>query len=427
MNSRSLVTWARLEEQRRTAHKGGLQSLGGMGLSLALGGVLAAEVTRRLWMMERAERYEVVVSSIHLWMAALVCVSMVGVFSAPFKLYWRRDSKLLASLSIPGKSLFALALWRSHRGALHATLGLACALVPIGVWVDWELSLRLLVPLAIGFSGAAWLGPSAAFAAGGIVASEKAQSVLASMGGEFQAPKNSWLGLFPGLAATALAVALIAITPWTLGQRPPGGSVWLIVGLSIVAPFLGVVWAWTQADSVIPAALREVAALDQEILASVELSTPSGLENKTFSLFLKSPKSLLVARKDASLSRRRYPSPFFLIPCGIAALWIVAASQPSGYLAWAGAIYGGLLVYTLVMAKRSLVAPIEIPALLATLPISKEEAAKGKLAPASLRLFVVCVLGGIPMVLRAPQLPEIALFLALATGIAVVGIRAFKP
>jgi hypothetical protein len=223
----------------------------------------------------------------------------------------------------------------------------------------------------------------------------------------------------PGLAATALAVGVMACAPWALGQRPPGGSILLIVAIGMGTSVCALLWAWTRADQVIPAAVREVAALDQEILAHVERSTPSWLEEHFYKLMLGSEGRML-ARKDASLSRRRYPSPYFMIPCGIVALWIVAATQPQAYLPWGGSIFGGLAVYGLVMARRTWTTPIEIPRLLRSLPIGTKQIARSKGAHVLLRLLLLVLLGGLPLIWRAPDLASTAILVGLSSGMSLV-------
>ncbi len=425
MKAASLIRWADLEEHRRRQHIGGFQALPGVILSIVLGAILAAEIARRLLMSSDADFVSTAISASHLWLAAAVCAYLVGVFGASFRLFWRRDSKLLASLPVPGKSLFALALWRSQRVAFHVSIALACGLIALGAFVDWQVAARHVVPLAIGFAGAAWLGPAASLAAGAIVASDKAQSMIANMGGEFQAPRTTWLSVLPGLAATGVAVALISCASWTLGGRPPGGSIALVAGLGIGVPLLAVAWAFRRADEVVPAAVREVAALDQEILAHIERSTPSALERGFFRAWLQDPGALKVAVKDASLARRRYPSPYFLIPVGIIALWIVAATQPDAYLAWGGSILAGLLVYALLMARRYLVEPVEIPALLRALPITKQAAIKAKTGAAQLRIGVITVVGGVPLLAGASDLVGTAVFVAVVAALALVASQAW--
>lgn len=420
MTSASLIRWAGLEERRRRGASRGLLSLPGVVLSVVLGSLLGGEIARRLLLATDANMLQTAVGASHIWVAAGICGFTVGIFGAPFRIYWRHDSKILASLPVPGKSLFALALWRSQRSAALVCLALACALVPLGVLTDMEVALRHLLLLALGYAGSAWLGPAATLAAGAVVASDKAQAVIASMSGEFQAPRTSWLGIMPGLAATGLALTIMAASPWALGARPVGGSIELIAALGLVGPAVMLLWAWSKADSVIPAAIREVAALDQEILAHVERSTPSVLERTFFKLTLSSAKARLLAFKDASLMRRRYPSPYFMIPCGTAALWIVAATQPDSYLPWAGSIYGGLVVYAIVMARRSWTPPVEIPRLLRTLPIGPAQISRAKGAQVVLRMLFIGILGGIPVVLRAPEILSAVIWVGLSTLLALV-------
>ncbi|MCP4446096.1 MAG: hypothetical protein GY811_12225 [Myxococcales bacterium] len=415
-----LIRWANLEERRRRLHNGGMQALPGAVLSVFLGGLLAVEVARRILMASEADFARAVISASHLWLAVAICGYLVGVFGASFRLFWRRDSKILASLPVPGRSLFALALWRSQRVALHVSIALACGLIAFGVLVDWEVAARHLVPILLGFAGAAWLGPAASLAAGAIVASDKAQSMIAKMGGEFQAPRTTWLSLLPGLAATVVAVALISCAAWTLGGRPPGGSIVVVIAVGIGVPLASLAWAWARADLVVPAAVREVAALDQEILAHIERSTPSAIERGFFKVWLRDTGVVRVALKDAALSRRRYPSPYFLISCGIVGLWIVAGTVPEAYLAWGGAVLAALMVYAIVMARRYLSEPVEIPALLRSLPVSQQAAVGAKGAGALLRICTIALLGGVPVLLRAPDLVGTGIFVGAITALALL-------
>ncbi len=422
MKAQTLIRWAGLEEKRRRQHTRGFFSLPVLVISVILGSLLAGEIARRLLMAPEASLSSAVRSASHLWLAAAVSGYVISVFGAPFRLFWRRDSKLLASLPLPGRSLFALALWRSHQAAIRVSVALLCGLVALGAFGDPKVALRLMVPMALGFAGSAWLGPAAALAAGAIVASDKAQAMLANMGGEFQAPRTTWLSVFPGLAATAVLIALIACASWTLGDRPPGGSITLIIGLGVLVPLTTLMWAWARANRVVPQAVREVALLDQEILAHVERSTPSILERSMIGMRLRDSATLL-AVKDASLSRRRYPSPYFLVPCGIAGLWIVAATGPVAYLAWGGSLLLSLLAYAVVMARRTCLEPVEIAALLQTLPVSPADMMRAKWMLAQLRIGTIALLGGVPLLLRAPDFYGATVLVLLATFLAVLATR----
>lgn len=412
MTGRSLIRWAQLEDRRRRQHASGLAAIPGWLVSVLLGVALAAEMLRRLF---GNEGYELVVaarSSSHLWSACAVAVFSIGVFAAPFRLYWRRDSRILASLPVGGRALFSLCLWRSLLAAVTATLALLIGLVPVAVMVDVELAARHALVAIMGFAGSAFLGPAAALAAGAIVASDKAQAMLASMGGEVQAPKTTWLGLLPGMAAAGVAVAVIAGTPWALGERPPGGSALVVFGLSLGVPAAALAWSWLRAEIIVSDAVREVAALDREILAHVERSTPSRLERLAIGVL--GPKAAVVAGKDASLLRRRYPSFYFIFPIGIGILWIVAGVQPDEYWSWAGAALGGLCVYIVLMARRSVSEPTEIPRLLATLSIPPSEIVSSKRLLLWLRVLLLVVLAGIPLALRAPELLGAAILVGSA-------------
>jgi hypothetical protein len=305
-------------------------------------------------------------------------------FGAPFRLYWRRDAQLLARLALDGRALFRLAV---RRGARAATLAVGpCALAALAFWPIAEpaIALRHLALAGVAWLMAAALAPAAALSAGAIVASDRAQALVQSLG-EASAPKTAWLGLLPGLAATAMALLLIAAAPWAAG----------------------------------------VAALDQERLAHIDRSTASPLERGWSALVARAPGARLVFDKDARLSRRRYPIPYFVGVVGVLVLWGIAAFGSAGSLGWAYALLGGLAAYAVVMARRLEVPPIEHPAFLATLAIAPGEVAAGKRAAVALRVLVTCVLGGAPLVARAADPLETAAVVAAVSAAAlVVGLRA---
>ena len=92
---------------------------------------------------------------------------------------------------------------------------------------------------------------------------------------------------------------------------------------------------------------------------------------------------------------------------------------PQAYLAWGGSILAGLLVYSLVMARRSLVEPVEIPALMRTLPVTTNAAIAAKVAAALLRITTIAVLGGLPLVLRAPDMLGTVVFVGASVTLAI--------
>jgi hypothetical protein len=374
---------------------------------------------------ESLELFQAALSASHLWSACAVGAACLGVFGAPYRLYWRRDSKILASLSIEGRALLGLAFFRSHQAACLVSLALLVGLVPFAVFTEMEAALRHAALVAVVFSSVAWLGPTAALLAGTIVASDKVQAMIASAGGEFQAPKTAWLGVCPGFAAAYISLLLFSLLPW-LTHRPPAiGTVEVVFAAAIALPALAAVWAWLAAPSAVAAAVREVAALDQELLAHVELTTASPLE-RAASALLPAP-ARLTAMKDAALLRRRYPSPYFVVPLGIIASWLVAGFRPEGYWSWAGIFLGGMGLYTAVMARRSFSEPTEKRALMRTLSISPAHLSAGKRSLFWLRFLLVFGAAGVPLALRSPELGSGLVTVAVLAGItATMGLAATR-
>src|SRR5690606_28538834 len=117
---------------------------------------------------------------------------------------------------------------------------------------------------------------------------------------------------------------------------------------------------------------------------------------------LRGPLARLVLHKDASLSRRRYPIPFFLGLVGVVTLWILAAVAPDDLLVWAGVISAGLGAYGVVMARRAMAPPIEYLPYLRTLPVSSAAVAAAKRGRLALWVIVYMGLGAAPVIARAP-------------------------
>ncbi len=282
---------------------------------------------------------------------------------------------------------------------------------------DPLLALRHLALLVIAALGAALFAPAAALAAGGVVASETARSALSSLAGDFEAPRTSYLGLIPGLAATMVALLIVSATGWAGGAESTAvGPAGVLLGGAAGVFLLAAALAMARAAAVMPAAVREVAALDQERLAHVERTEPSFLE-RAFARLARGVGARLVFEKDVSLARRRYPIPYFVGLMALIVLWILAVAAPSEALLWAGLLLGSLGAYAVVMAKRLLVPPIEHPRVLASLPFEKGAAASAKRAQMIAWVATYMLLGGLPLALRAPR-PLLAI--AVVIGIAAV-------
>jgi hypothetical protein len=428
MNARRLLHWGDIEDARRRRARRGLGALSPWLYSVAAGVALAGFLARAMGVFgETMAGGATPAGASDAWLAVVAASHVVVLLGAPFRMYWRRDSAMIGRSAIPGDAIFTVALVRSVRAAARVALPCAMAAVVFGLGPhgSWEIALRHLTLVGIAFLWAGLLGPCVALAAGAIVASGTAQAALKSLSAEFEAPRTSWLGILPGLAGAGFALILIAAAAWSRGasSTPVGEPVYLLAA-SAMAPVVLVLWARARAASVMLSALREVAALDQERLAHVDLTTPSPLERLAgrVAASLRGDRARLVLEKDASLSRRRYPIPFFLGLVGLAALWVLAAVAPDDLLVWAGVISAGLGAYGVIMARRSMVSPIEYLAYLRTLPVPAAAVSAAKRGRLVLWIVVYMGLGAAAVIARAPQPGMAALLLcAIAAASLIAG------
>jgi hypothetical protein len=252
-----------------------------------------------------------------------------------------------------------------------------------------------------------------------VVASDKAQSLMSQMSGEFQAPRTSWLGIVPGVTGAALVVHLVALQPWAIGAAADPLRSEIALGGALLVPLVAIAWSLAVSDRLLPAALREVSALDQVRLAHVDLSTASRLERLAFGAL--GPRARRLADKDARLARRRFPSPYFLGPLGAVVLWILAATTGDGGLARAGVILFGLAAYAVLMARRLTGPPIELPRLTGALPLSPADVRAAKRAPVLLRALTWTGAGGVPFALASAEPLAAWVLVAGAFLVAAVG------
>jgi hypothetical protein len=203
-----------------------------------------------------------------------------------------------------------------------------------------------------------------------------------------------------------------------LSADQPTGAWVLALGFGI--PVVLQSWAFMRARAVMPAALREVAALDQERLAHVDLVTPSRLEQ----LFLRcwSPPIRNLLSKDISLLRRRYPLGYFLFVVCLGILWLLlwlGRSLDSPWLLGSVLLFG---VHTGIMAWRSANPPTEEPVLLRSLPMSMARCRQAKRGYGCFRLWVFLILGATPLLtLAAFSLSLLGFFMVVAV-LGTVGI-----
>ncbi len=417
ITARRLLAWGDLDDQRRRqASRSPLARISPWLVSCLAGVALGGELYRRL-----ASQGDPA-GALRLWLALTIAGHVLVLFGSPHRLYWRRDSALLARLPIPGGAVFRIALVRGARSAARVALAAGISALAFGPELGWELAGRLELLVAVAAVGAAGLGPAAALVAGAVVASDRAQAMLGEIAGEFKAPRTSWLGILPGVAGSALVVGLVLLAPWAAGAPPEGARVPILLALALGLPPLAVLLALARADRVVPAALREVSALDQERLAHIDRVGASRIERVWFRI-LRSSGARLIAGKDAAMTRRRFPSPYFIAPAGTAVLWLMAWLGGARVVPWASVVLFGLAVYAVLMARRLISPPVEIPRLVATLPIAPAQARTAKRAAVLLRALVWIAPGGVPLAVAFPSVWAIAgaaFAVAAAGGIAAM-------
>jgi len=414
ITARRLLAWGDLHERRRRG-RWPVAWIGCVGAGL----VLAALVAREARAGDIAASRIVVAATI-----ALFAWVMLG---APFRMYWRPDSPLLARLPIPGRALFDVALVRSLRAALAAIVMVAPAaaamtLAPGG----GELALRHLALIGAIAVASALLVPAVALGAGALVAGGKADALFEAIGGtEVPTPPTAWLGVLPGLTAAGVVLAAIAAAGWVAGgaetEVGPAGT---LLGGLIAGSVIAALIARRAAAGVMPQAVREVAALDVQRLAHLEIHRPTAIERAVAARL--GPRAALVHGKDARLMRRRFPMAFVTGALTTLALWIVAGVRPDSAWLWATTITGAFAGYALLMANRLRSRPIEHPAI-ATLPLAPGDRARAKVAYLATWTLLYPVLGGVAIAVRIADglllggaILGIAL-IAIAVGSRVIG------
>ncbi len=408
MTALELLRWGDLEARRRRVERRGLGRLPPLVWSGLFAAALVAEVARRGWIPGAG------------LVAIVILVTHTGLFFlAPFRTFWRHDSKFLARLPLDGDALYRLSFLRALRATGLITLPCLIASGAVALFGAFELGARLAVVCGVAALGAGVLAPAVTLLAGAAVANEKAQSIINSFGGEFQAPKNTMLGALPGFGATFVVVCLYAGRSWVLGGNPETG-VWMIaVGCAV--PLLAGSWAFLRARAVMPAALREVAALDQERLAHVDLVTPSALE-RLFARFFSAPIQNVVV-KDISLLRRRFPLGYFLFALCIGTLWLVAWLGEPLESPW---LFGATLLFcahTAVMAYRSVSPPTEEIVLLRSLPVVRRDWVAVKRGYGWYRLWVFLVAGATPLLWVEAFAPTLLWFFAAVGVVGTIAIH----
>ncbi|MCB9563060.1 MAG: hypothetical protein H6709_24955 [Kofleriaceae bacterium] len=277
---------------------------------------------------------------------------------------------------VAAPAVAALAVASPTLAARHAAL-----------WLAMALASALLLP-AIGLAG------------GALVAGSKAQALVRAVGGaEVEAPPTVWLGGLPGLGAAAVVLVAIAAADWAVtGATTLVGPGEALLGGLAAASVVAVMAARGAAAGVMPHAVREVAAMDVQRLAHLEIHRPTGLERAVAARL--GARAALVHGKDARLVRRRYPMALVAGAVTTLALWIVAAAAPAAAAPWVGAFMFAFVGYGVVQARRMTARPIELP-IIRTLPVTAGERATAK------RAYVVTWAALYPLVGVGPVLARV--------------------
>jgi hypothetical protein len=400
MTPREFRRWAALHERRARPWWASAWWLAGIA-----GIALAAMVA---WRGGRAGAAQ----ASHAWLAVAIVAHGLAYVRVPFHLYWRNDAALLAQLPVAGRALFGAALVRCVRAA--AATGLACALgaVPLATLsartvaeatrqissVPIAGNVAALTPLGFALRHLAYAA-TLAMTAGLLVPAVVvwAASLLVHRGdtqatatrARAAASAGTVLGAIPGAAGVIVLSTLIENASWLTGDANGGPTgLAVLVGASGLALALAV----RASDGVMGAILRDVSALDRQRLASLEIKPPTALE-RVVARGLGGDAGL-VYRKDARLMRRRYPMAYALGGLVFGVLVIVALARPGDPAPWLGATLSGGGIYALVLAGRVRRPPIELPRLVATLPVHRAALGRAKLAwPAAwLVVFVIAPL-----------------------------------
>jgi len=367
----------------------------------ALGGALAFEIARR----------DDLVAGSRLWLTVLITTSMLAFVTAPFRLFWSSDADALARYPIPGGPLFRLGMVRNLRVASAAAAVPAMGLAGFAVLGSADALARHALFLAVGWAGAALLAPAASLAAGALAASDRADAIVRSVGGEFQPPRGAYLGVVPGIAGALVVLALIADQSWLLAaaDRPIPGLALASIAFSIVA----IAIADRRATTTMPGAVRELSALNRRRLAHVDVTRLTALERVAVGL---SPSSMRpVLSKDFRLLRRRYPA-YFLVQAGAAIGTLIAAATAHDVSEWISATLVAVHAYSILMAWRSLQPPVEEPVIYLSIPLTREQRRAVKRRLLLVRTIAISATVGVALALAT----SLVYALVVAGGAAVL-------
>lgn len=376
VDGRKLLAWADLDERRRRGRA--LSSTWLVALVAGLG--LGAEAARRGGWFDGGRGLPELGFMVAVALIALV-PTMLG---TPQRMFWRADAAMVARLPIAGNALWFVAVVRAARGAGKGLL-VAAPTVAVVFAADAATGARLLGALGALALVASLLLPAVCLGAAHVVASGQASAATRAMAGEYEIATTTWLGALPGFTIAAVVIAVVAGAPW-IGDAEPGGVV-VIAGLGAVALGAGAL-ATVAAKRIYPRAMREVAALDRQILAHLEIHPVTGLERAVRDRL--GGGTGLVFDRIARLIRRRYP--LFALGGAVGGLTLlgIAIGAPDATVALA--ITTAVLVAIAVSLYRATGRePLELERSTATLPIAPGDVTRARRALLGLWLMVWAV------------------------------------
>ena len=374
MTSRELIRWSRLHERRADGSRPLL-------VAAALAIAFAAFV---YWRLSASP-----IAASHAWLGVTLAAFAFAFLRVPFLMYWRADASLLAQLPIEGGALFDAALWRCIAAARTTTAIAVIAAVPM-IDVAPEFAARhAAIAAALGL-GAAFLLPAVVVWSASLVATSQDATAARTVHiatalatgnarrGASTAPvaASTTLGAVPGFAATAIIVPILIISPWLVGG-PTRIHPAIVLGSIAIAALGGIALVRATSAKIMATILRDVSALDRQRLATLEIRSATRLE-QIIAILLGDAR--LAYDKLARLVRRRYPMAFALGALAFLVLAIAGLARPADPVPWLAATFASATAYAVSLAGRLNRAPIELPRLAATLPISPAARARARRA-----------------------------------------------
>lgn len=384
MTGAQLAAW----ERRAAARAGRRGPWRSLVVGLVLGGGLAA--------LARAGA----VDDAHLAASAIVVITSVGVLlGAPRRGFWTSDAALLGTLPIPGEALRA----RAERGAIAAGVRAVLLGVPamFGAWHAEPVAALGGAVVAVGAAVVALLLAPPAIGGGAALATSAGLQQEVGKATGAGGPRVVFLAFVPAFLSAALALWILGLLPSAsgaplLGPARVSERRWMLLA-GPVAAFLLAMATRPAVARALERATGKMAALDDERLAHVELERARGLERAAGAGL----SARRLYEKDVACARRRWPIVYLAQGACVIAAWLTALiAGPSG------ALRGGVLVGAAIVALAALLGrlitspPVEIPRLLATLPLAPSSVRAAKLRLVVWRTLIPLALAAGPLYWR---------------------------